>query len=793
MIVDNFMFNDDAQLLELRYYMLKDVVDYFVVSEANHTFSGQSKPFYGRKIVEELKLDINKFIFLETDVSKDKLSIQPLDKKDAGDVDNLDKVDVYARLRTQKDAIQSIIDRFPEDAVIMHGDVDEIPDPKAVKYIASVCRKYPENIIKIPLVLLESSADKRVYNELNEQVKWNRAFMFCTKKAIKDVGPAALRSEFENTYKPILITENGKEVEDLGWHFTWMGSSERKIQKAKITAHSTAIHLIDNVTEETKDLLKKEIGDDFGKVVKYHHRPYPHSKLPKQIFELERVKNFLLPHLKEPKIVDYSMYFNEKELLELRYHMLKDVVDLFIISESNVTFSGNNKEFSLENVIKELDFDVNKIRIIKKDLKNIDVKSVNHLDQIGSIVAKDTDNILSWTRERLQRDALLDIVDEYDDDCVFICSDIDEIIMPTAISYLTDVCRANQHVIIKVPLVFLESRADKRITDKNGAYMAWDKSMFLATKKQLKVHPPNTIRAGMQRSFTITYITQNNARVEDLGWHFTWMGNTERKKVKAINYGHAGNLDVVNTLSEDTRKILSNVLNKPINITTEYNLVDYDISLLPKEVFTLKKVKDFLLPNEEVITEKPATNNLLLNFVNDPLNFAHNFNLGYSFEKLGQTAAAVSFYLRTAEKTVDSLIQYESLLRIANCFKLQRNRHHTVVGLYNRAITVNPLRIEAYYLMAKTQYDNKDYQAAYLYAVLGLSLTQQSIEFIKPLATDVNYPGKFALEYIKAISSWYVGFYTDSKQRLIELLNRQDVDQTHKDLIKVDLESVIKI
>ena len=53
-------------------------------------------------------------------------------------------------------------------------------------------------------------------------------------------------------------------------------------------------------------------------------------------------------------IVDYFMYYNEPELLELRYHMLKDIVDKFVISEANHTFSGIEKQYTVKKVIEEL-------------------------------------------------------------------------------------------------------------------------------------------------------------------------------------------------------------------------------------------------------------------------------------------------------------------------------------------------------------------------------------------------------------------------------------------------------
>ena len=48
-----------------------------------------------------------------------------------------------------------------------------------------------------------------------------------------------------------------------------------------------------------------------------------------------------------------------------------------------------------------------------------------------------------------------------------------------------------------------------------------------------------------------------------------------------------------------------------------------------------------------------------------------NFDLGREYEDMGQTGAAISFYLRTAERAQTVQLQYESLLRMALCFGKQ--------------------------------------------------------------------------------------------------------------------------
>ena len=62
-----------------------------------------------------------------------------------------------------------------------------------------------------------------------------------------------------------------------------------------------------------------------------------------------------------------------------------------------------------------------------------------------------------------------------------------------------------------------------------------------------------------------------------------------------------------------------------------------------------------------------------------------NFNLGHEYETWGQTGAAISFYLRTAERSDNDLIQYESLLRCALCFSRQGTRDSTEKILIQKA------------------------------------------------------------------------------------------------------------
>jgi hypothetical protein len=55
--------------------------------------------------------------------------------------------------------------------------------------------------------------------------------------------------------------------------------------------------------------------------------------------------------------------------------------------------------------------------------------------------------------------------------------------------------------------------------------------------------------------------------------------------------------------------------------------------------------------------------NLLHKFIQDPESPENNFYLGTYYDNLGQSASAVSYYLRTAERSQSDLIKYQCILR----------------------------------------------------------------------------------------------------------------------------------
>lgn len=165
---------------------------------------------------------------------------------------------------------------------------------------------------------------------------------------------------------------------------------------------------------------------------------------------------------------------------------------------------------------------------------------------------------------------------------------------------------------------------------------------------------------------------------------------------------------------------------------------------------------------------------------------AINFNLGQEYEALGQTGAAISFYLRTAERASSDIQQYEALLRMALCFEKQQTRDDTEKVLLQKAVNLLVNRPEAYFLLSRLHERQKDWHDCYTVSCLAL----QVVDFnCTPLTTDVQYPGKYGLLFEKGVSSWWVGLTEESREIMYDLKTNYKLDAMHTAAVNRNLET----
>ena len=108
------------------------------------------------------------------------------------------------------------------------------------------------------------------------------------------------------------------------------------------------------------------------------------------------------------KVFDCFMFLNELDIIEMRMNILNDYVDYFVITESDLTFSGNEKPFIFEKHSDKF----------KKFKDKIIYNKV--------IVPKNIS--ITWDREIFQRNSSTNILKDYAEDCdLILTSDADEI------------------------------------------------------------------------------------------------------------------------------------------------------------------------------------------------------------------------------------------------------------------------------------------------------------------------------------------------------------------------------
>lgn len=157
---------------------------------------------------------------------------------------------------------------------------------------------------------------------------------------------------------------------------------------------------------------------------------------------------------------------------------------------------------------------------------------------------------------------------------------------------------------------------------------------------------------------------------------------------------------------------------------------------------------------------------LIIELSHKPFSPQLNFDVAVKYEQMNQTASAVSFYLRTAEYGYDNApsLVYASLCKLAHCFEDQKDRAWTVSNCLLQAVQYLPYRPEGYFLLSRFYEKAQQWQESYTWAEMGLRQNP-----INPLPVDVGYLGRFCLEFQKAVASYWVGRYEESRELFIRL------------------------
>lgn len=257
-------------------------------------------------------------------------------------------------------------------------------------------------------------------------------------------------------------------------------------------------------------------------------------------------------------ILDLTIGFNELDLFRIRYDELKDIVDKFIIVEAHCTHSGKPKPLYFSEWAARLGDD--------------DIDADIDWDKIEIFVWDNTgypnDNAGAWLRENIQRELLLNAVQDYPDTTLVMLSDMDEI--PNA-----DSLRQWLHAV------------SENLVDINGVWRFEQTLSYLYMNTTAgkwngtKIFPLELPRSSAsQRPMTdeIRYRPEHGiaGTILNGGWHFSSCGGFNAVRMKFNSYAHTEmQLKTDDDINDSLARLVDPFNKNPLTVTDVNTLPQY--------------------------------------------------------------------------------------------------------------------------------------------------------------------------------------------------------------------------
>ena len=288
-IYDCFTFFNELELLELRLESLNDVVDRFVIVEADKTHANKPKPF---NFYEHLS-NYGKYL-PKIDYIMDTSVVQ---YKGVGD---------WSIENNQRNSIMKGLQNAAPDDLIMISDVDEIPDPAIIKAIRESFtdkNKYVDIVAfydttpytKNKLVPFHCGMQTAAFLDLSPISFHLRSYVyyFDWQSSLPCEGTSLCK--FKHLKSPQDLRDNRKSLPRIvngGWHFSYMGGVKRITEKMQAAVDDVGLF------HENKKYLDIAFVEDAMANGKYFHTPVKFVPCDVSKINLPTLKDFLkkYPH-----------------------------------------------------------------------------------------------------------------------------------------------------------------------------------------------------------------------------------------------------------------------------------------------------------------------------------------------------------------------------------------------------------------------------------------------------------------------------------------------------------------
>lgn len=245
-IYDCFTFFNELDLLEIRLEELYPYVDYFVLVEANKTFSGKEKRFYFEENKERFNKWKDKIIHIKIEnmpsISKIGLAFQKISYKLQphffipleGLVINL-RMGQWKTQSFQKNQIIRGLKNAKDEDIIIVSDLDEIPNHNKFREMKEYLDKGYNR------VAFQNKCYCYYLNGFEEKTNWARikACKFKTLKECFKSKPRDMRSSIRDSSflkKFVKIKNKTHIIKNGGWHFSYLGDIDKILKKMSSVA-----------------------------------------------------------------------------------------------------------------------------------------------------------------------------------------------------------------------------------------------------------------------------------------------------------------------------------------------------------------------------------------------------------------------------------------------------------------------------------------------------------------------------------------------------------------------------
>ena len=211
------------------------------------------------------------------------------------------------------------------------------------------------------------------------------------------------------------------------------------------------------------------------------------------------------------KIFDCFIFFDEKDLAELRINILKDYVDFFVICEAKQNHRGKPKK---------LNFPLEKFNYIKDKIIYITFDNFPDLNS-------------TWKRQDYQRNYLINGLSDAKSNDLILFSDADEIPNPKTFKNLYKKCFDNVGIFIQK---FFYYKLNLNVP----SYSQWEGTK-VTLKKNIKSFSWMRDKVKLKNlnyNFWRIDKYKNVYKINEGGWHFSFLGDPKFIASKIKSYTH---------------------------------------------------------------------------------------------------------------------------------------------------------------------------------------------------------------------------------------------------------------